>query len=159
MTIHPHPLAPAHLGAALAIVRDAAGGSPYEPELAEWLRSAVAAPGDEARATGAWEDGALAGVMVHGAFAGASGAGRLHVVAVAPARRSRGIGRALVSHAAADLRARGARVLVAEVPDDAPVLGDYWAFLARCWFREEARVEDLVRDGVAMAFLRLELGT
>ncbi|HEU4641427.1 MAG TPA: GNAT family N-acetyltransferase [Gemmatimonadaceae bacterium] len=151
------PLAPAHLHDALAIVHDAVGDTAYEPSLVEWLRSALAAPGEEARGTGAWAGEELAGVMVHGAFAGAVGAGRLHLVAVAPGWRAQGVGLALVTHAVTELRAHGARFLLAEVPDDAEALGDYWAFLARCWFHEEARVDGLVREGIALAFLRRDL--
>lgn len=149
-------LAAPDLDAALAVLRDAAPPA-YRDALADALRGAVGTPGDEARATGAWEEGELAGVVVHGAFAGAVGAGRLHGIAVAAPRRYAGIGTALLAHTMRELRARGSRFLLAEVPDDPPALGDYWAFLARGMFREEARVDDLVRDGVALAYLRREL--
>lgn len=152
-----HSLAPADLAAAVTLVRAAVGGTRYEEGVVEALTAAVRTPGAEARATGARRGASLAGVMVHGEFAGAAGAGRLHVVAVDPPWRADGIGLALVAHAVRDLRARGARFLLAEVADDQPALGDYRAFLARCGFREESRVDDLVADGVALAFLRRDL--
>ncbi|HEX6535985.1 MAG TPA: GNAT family N-acetyltransferase [Gemmatimonadaceae bacterium] len=145
------------LDAAVALVREAAGGTRYEQGAVEALTAAVLTPGVEARATGAFRDGSLAGVLVHGEFAGAIGAGRLHVVTVAAPWRAGGIGHALVGHAARELRARGARFVLAEVADDAPALGAYRAFLARCGFREESRVADLVADGVALTFLRQDL--
>jgi len=50
----------------------------------------------------------------------------------------------------------GARFLLAEMPDD-PALGTVFALLREHGFREEARVPDFYREGVALTFLRLEL--
>jgi hypothetical protein len=43
------------------------------------------------------------------------------------------------------------------VPDDAAQLGGYRSFLVARDFFEEARVPDLVREGVALTFLRRPL--
>jgi ribosomal protein S18 acetylase RimI-like enzyme len=53
-------------------------------------------------------------------------------------------------------RAAGARYLLAEMPDD-PALGTVLALLRDHGFREEARVPDFYREGVALTFLRLDL--
>lgn len=143
--------------APLAALVERAAALPYRQALAEWLDQALRQPGDEARALVVDDAAGPAGVIVFGLFAGAQGAGRLHFVAVAERHRGRGAGRALLAGALDVLRARGARFVIAEVPDDAAALGDYWAFLAETWFHEESRVDDLVRDGVAMAFLRRDL--
>ena len=46
--------------------------------------------------------------------------------------------------------------LLAEMPDD-PALGTVLALLREHGFREEARVPDFYREGVALTFLRLDL--
>ena len=53
-------------------------------------------------------------------------------------------------------RAFGARYVLAEMPDD-PALGTVLALLREHGFREEARVPDFYREGVALTFLRLDL--
>jgi len=122
--------------------------------LRETLRAAADAPSEERRGL-VWERaGRVTGVLVYGVFAGTVGAGRLHLVLVAPAARRAGVGTALLERAMGRLRAEGARFLLAEVPDDAATCGGYRSFLMARDFFEEARVPDLVRDGVAMTFLR-----
>jgi ribosomal protein S18 acetylase RimI-like enzyme len=150
-------LLPNDLDTVCALVRGAVGGSPYEARLVEVARAAVLAPNVETRGLAAEEQGTVAGAAVYGEFSGAQGAGRLHFVAVADGARGRGIGTALVSCVARELRESEARFLLAEVPDDPARLGDYWALLARCGFREESRVDDLFRERIALAFLRLDL--
>ena len=138
-------------------MREALASSPYEARAIEVLRLALDAPGAEAEGIVAMRGDAVIGVAVYGELAGAVGAGRLHLVAVAPGARGQGVGSALVAHAARALRERGARFLLAEVPDDPHVLGDYWALLVACGFFEESRVADFYRDGIALAFLRRAL--
>ena len=57
---------------------------------------------------------------------------------------------------AATSKEAGARFLLAEMPDD-PARGTVFALLREHGFREEARVPDFYREGVALTFLRLEL--
>jgi hypothetical protein len=45
---------------------------------------------------------------------------------------------------------------MAELPDD-PAIGSILALLRENGFREEARVRDFFRDGVALTFLRRRL--
>lgn len=130
---------------------------PYADRALELL-DAAAASGTEYHAAVAAHDGDAVGVVVYGMTAGASGAGALYGIAVAAAWRRRGVGSALVRHATDDLRALGARFVLAEVPEDPLALGDVLAFLAAAGFRAEARVADFYRDGVGVAFMRRELG-
>jgi ribosomal protein S18 acetylase RimI-like enzyme len=141
------------------IIRSALGDSSYadaaEETLADIAEERV--PESECRCLVHHADADIDALVIFGVFAGALGAGRLHFVAVDEPARGRGLGAALLAAAIGVLRAGGARFLLAEVADDPAILGDYWAFLAEQRFREEARVADLVRDGVALAFLRREL--
>jgi ribosomal protein S18 acetylase RimI-like enzyme len=100
--------------------------------------------------------GGVTGAVLFGETAGVPGAGRLRAVVVTPLARRRGVGRALVEDAVARLAASGARFVMAEVPDE-PDTRYFAVLLEGCGFREEARAADLVRDGVAMRYLRRDL--
>ncbi|HEY9514937.1 MAG TPA: GNAT family N-acetyltransferase [Gemmatimonadaceae bacterium] len=153
-----HPLLPADTDRALAMVRAASPETWYTDALLEVIRAAATAPGIEASGLVAKHGGCMAGVAVYGEYAGATGAGRLHLVAVDTQSRSLGVGAALVARAVEDLIARGARFVIAEIPDDETALDGYRSLLAACSFSEEARVPDLYRDGVALSFMRRDLG-
>ena len=132
----------------------------YAARPIELLEAAAAAGGDEGeyRVLVADDGGSVRGAVVYGMVAGAVGTGMLHGVVVAREWRRRGTGRALADAACAALAASGARVVIAELPDDA-ALSDVHALLSRAGFIEEARAPELVRDGVAIVFRRRELGT
>ena len=132
----------------------------YAARPIELLEAAAAAGGDEGeyRVLVADDGGSVRGAVVYGMVAVAVGTGMLHGVVVAREWRSRGTGRALADAACAALAASGARVVIAELPDDA-ALSDVHALLSRAGFIEEARAPDIVRDGVAIVFRRRELGT
>lgn len=118
--------------------------------------TAVGGGEGEYRALVAIDDTMVRGAVVYGMVAGALGAGMLHGIAVAREWRRRGTGLALTDAACAALAESGARVVIAELPDEA-VLSDVHALLASAQLREEARAPDLVRDGVAIVFRRREL--
>lgn len=141
----------------LALVDGALGGTPYEAAAREVLAAAAAHPSDERRGLAAERRSGLAGVLVYGVYAGAAGAGRLHLMLVAPNARRAGVGSALLERAVGRLRTEGARFLVAEVPDETALLDGCRSFLFARDFFEEARVADLVREGVALTFLRRPL--
>jgi ribosomal protein S18 acetylase RimI-like enzyme len=144
---------------ARAVLAAEAARHPYAERTLELLDAAeTSGTESEYHAAVAGVDGAAAGVVVYGMTAGASGAGALYGIAVAAAWRRRGVGSALVRHAAGDLRTLGARFVLAEVPEDPLALGDVLALLAAAGFRAEARVADFYRDGVGMVFMRRELG-
>jgi len=148
----PHDWPSAH-----AVLAAETARHPYAERALELLEAA-AARGTEYHAAVAAHDGDAVGVVVYGMTAGASGAGALYGIAVVEAWRRRGVGSALVRHAADDLRALGARFVLAEVPEDPLALSAVLALLATAGFRAEARVADFYRDGVGMVFMRRELG-
>lgn len=135
----------------------ALGLTSYAAGALDALELAALAPGAEARALGSVCGERLDGVIVFGAFAGASGAGRIHLVIVDEASRRAGIGRSLAEAAIAQMRAARARFVLAELPDDAHALPGANTFFAAIGFREESRVENLFRDGISLSFMRRDL--
>ena len=97
-------------------------------------------------------DAGLAGFALWRMVAGTVGTAELLAVLVEPPVRWRDVGGALVGAVLDTPRRRGARLLVAELADD-PALAPMHDLLAACGFREEARVADLVRDGVDLVIL------
>lgn len=147
----------ARLPAAAQLLMRALALSPYAPEAMESLELAARSPDAELRALASVRGNSVHGVIAFGTFAGAVGAGRLHLVVVDEASRRDGVGRSLIEAAVARLRGEGARFLLAELPDDARALPHAREFLERLDFREESRVENFYRDGVSLALLRREL--
>ena len=96
------------------------------------------------------------GLVLVGLVAGAEGAGRLQLIVVESGMRRRGVGRRLVARGAEDAAARGARFLLAEIAEE-PALAPAHALLRRAGFRTESRIPDFVREGVGIAFARLDL--
>jgi ribosomal protein S18 acetylase RimI-like enzyme len=148
-----HPLLPR----ASDVVERALRDTHYLSGALDTLQSAVRAPGAEGRALASMVGDDVEGVIVFGVFGGASGAGRLHFVAVENRARRAGVARALVSTAIASLAASHARFVLAELPDDPRELGGSREFLEALGFHEESRVDDFYRDGIALAFMRREL--
>ncbi len=97
--------------------------------------------------------GAVTGFVLFGVVPGTLGAGRVRAVAIAPLARRRGVGRALLTAAVQALEERGARFVLVELPDE-PAMRFLAALLEACGFTEESRAADLVRDGVAMRYIR-----
>ena len=141
-----------------ALIARALEGTRYLDGAIEALHAAIAWPSTDARALASMVDARIDGVVVFGCFGGASGAGRLQIVAVERVERRAGVGAALVREALAALRADGARFALAELPDDALALVGAREFLESLGFVEESRVEDFYCDGIALSFMRRELG-
>lgn len=120
------------------------------------LEGAIARSTAEYQAIVAHDDGALRGVVVFGETAGTQGAGRFHLVAVDESSRRRGIGTALVEAACARLIQDSARFALVELPADAR-LGGARGLARDTGFREEGRMDDYVRDEVALLLLRRDL--
>lgn len=141
---------------ARVLVRSALGGTPYEDRVLEILALAERGHDPEHRALLLGRDGTVAALALYGEVAGSLGAGRLHTLLRAPSLRDDDAVSRLIDAVAAELRATGARFLIAEQPDD-PVLGAMLGLLRRHGFTEQARVADFYRDGVDLVFLRMAL--
>ena len=134
---------------ALTVFADA----PYSDLLVGALDSALAHSTNEYQAIIASDGDGIAGVVVFGETAGANGAGCIHLIAVDGNARRHGIATALVEAACARLADQGARFAMLELPADAR-LAPARALAQRTGFHEEGRVDDYVRDGIALVFLR-----
>ncbi len=156
-TIAIRPLEPDDAAAARAIFAAATGEpSPYAARLREWLHAALEATSGEHRSLVAVSGDDVVGIAIYGVVAGASGAAMLHVIAVAPAWVRHGAGALLLRAVEQWLRDGGARVAIAELPDD-PSVDALRHLLLRFGFHEEARIADFYRTGVALVFLRHDL--
>jgi ribosomal protein S18 acetylase RimI-like enzyme len=152
----PRPLSAVDAVGARGVAERMFGGTPYHDRVVELL--GLAAQGDIEHQTLIVEHaGSLAGFAIYGEIAGAAGAGRLHVVAVDPAGSAADVGARLVDAVVETLRRAGARFVLAEMPED-PALDGAVGVLRAAGFEQEARIPDLFREGVALVFLRKELG-
>lgn len=128
-------------------------GTPYATVVEYFLRLAADGNENESRAIVAERAGEIVGLGLFGEVAGAIQAGRVHFVSVTASARLHAIGIGLCEAAVADLVSAGARLVIAELPDE-PLLSPGRALLARCGFSETARVADYFRDGVDLIILQ-----
>lgn len=151
----PRPLQPADSEGSRALVRHALDGTPYLDRVIELLQAAER--GDpETRALVLEHDGAVAALALFGPVAGTQGTWQIDTVLVGPAIQIREGGRTLIDAVVSLARREGARLLVAELPADA-ALGAALTVLRANRFRQEGRVPDYFRDGVALLLLRRDL--
>jgi hypothetical protein len=143
-------LMPEDADAARALVSEQLAGTRYRTRALELLDSALQFDDPEHLALLAFgEDGTrLVGLVLFGTVAGARSVVKVHGV-VASAREPAVALLDAVRHAS---ERSGERMIVCELPDDAPfaVAADA---LAASGFAEEGRVPDFVRDGVALRLL------
>lgn len=125
----------------------------------EALERALNAPSQEDRVLIARDSVlvVMVGAVIFGETAGAHGAGRIRALLVPGGLSSLPIARTLLASALDALRASGARFALVELPD-LPSFHLTDDALAEEGFIEAARVHDLVADGVALRYLRRELG-
>jgi ribosomal protein S18 acetylase RimI-like enzyme len=151
----PRELHPGDAEPVRALVWGVLGITPYVDRVTELLTAAER--GDtESRALIIERDGTVASLALYGPVAGARDAWHLSMVLLAPRVELREVGRAMIDGVVAGVRRAGARLLVAELPADA-VLGRSLSLLRANGFKEEGRVRDFYRDGVALLFLRRQL--
>jgi ribosomal protein S18 acetylase RimI-like enzyme len=151
----PRPLHGGDAEPVRALVWGALGVTPYVDRVIELL-SAAERGDPESYALVIERDGTVAALALYGPVAGASDAWHLSMVLTAPRVELREVGRAILDAVVADVRKAHGRLLVAELPADA-VLGRSLSLLRANGFRQEGRVPDYYRDGVALLFLRREL--
>jgi ribosomal protein S18 acetylase RimI-like enzyme len=152
----PRPLSPDDHVPARVLLMGTLGVTPYIDRALEVLELAERGHDDEHRALVIARDGTVAGLALFGAVAGAVGVSKLHAAVLAPSVSLGDVGERIVSAVVETARRAGARLIVAELPDD-PAIGQVRALLSSAGFEEEARVPDYYRDGVALSLLRRDL--
>jgi len=154
----PRALSPDDHVAARVLLMGALGVTPYIDRAMEVLQLAERGSGhdEEHRALVIERDGTVAALALFGAVAGAAGVRKLHAAVLAPSVSSDDVGQRIIRAVIEEARDEGARLMVAELPDD-PVMGQVRALLASEGFEEEARIPDFCRDGVSLTLLRREL--
>jgi L-amino acid N-acyltransferase YncA len=138
-----------------SLVWAALGVTPYVDRVIELLDAAERGDPDS-RALLIERDGTVAALALFGPIAGTANTWRLSAAHVAPQLEPGDVGKKIVEAVVSAARAGGGRLLVAELPDDV-ALGSSLALLQANGFREEGRVRDFFRGGVALIFLRREL--
>ena len=134
----------------------ALGITPYIDRALEVLELAERGNDPEHRALIIARDGTVAALALFGTIAGTAHGARVHTAVLAPGVEIEDVGMRLLDAVASAARGSGADFLLAELPDD-PALGTTLALLRQHGFRDEARVPDFFRDGVALTFLRRAL--
>jgi hypothetical protein len=154
--LDPRPLLPEDAQGTRVLLMGALGVTPYIDRALEVLELAERGNEPEHRALVIARDGTVAGLALFGPITGTAHGARLLTAVLAPGVSVDDVGGRLMRAVSESSRTAGARFIIAEMPDD-PAIGTVLALLREHGFREEARVPDFYRDGVALAFLRLEL--
>ncbi len=131
------------------------GVTPYIDRVVELLGAAEHGDPDS-HALIIERDGTVAALALFGPIAGTANTWRLATAIVSPQVDIAEVGHVLVDAVAGHVRAEGGRLLIAEMPDDV-ALGRSFALLQANGFKEEGRVRDFYRAGVALVFLRRNL--
>jgi L-amino acid N-acyltransferase YncA len=132
------------------------GITPYIDRALEVLELAERGNDPEHRALVIARDGTVAALALFGTIAGTARGARVHTAVLAPGIEIEDVGMRLMDAVATTVKDGGAEFLLAELPDD-PALGSTLALLRQHGFRDEARVPDFFREGVALTFLRRAL--
>ena len=154
--LDPRPLQPEDSQATRILLMGALGITPYIDRALEVLELAERGNDPEHRALVIARDGTVAALALFGTIAGTARGARVHTEILAPGIDIEEVGLRLMDAVATAVRGSGADFLLAEMPDD-PALGTTLALLRQHGFRDEARVPDFFRDGVALTFLRRAL--
>ena len=154
--LDPRPLQPEDSQATRVLLMGALGVTPYIDRALEVLELAERGNDPEHRALVIARDGTVAALALFGTIAGTARGARVHTAILAPGIEIEDVGLRLMDAVATAARGSGADFILAEMPDD-PALGTTLALLRQHGFRDEARVPDFFRDGVALTFLRRAL--
>lgn len=135
-----------------ALIAHELAGTPYADVPAYFLRLALEGRTADARAIVFEQDADVVGCAIFGEVAGSVGTGRVHFIAATAAGRVAEVDAKLCQAVVRDLADHGARLVVAELADDA-ALANFRALLTASAFVEVGRVESYYRDGVALVIL------
>ena len=135
---------------ARTLVLEALFGTPYSETALYALERAILGDSDEYRISYEIENDQVVAIALFGTIAGTVGTARLFLVAPVSAGAA---SVRVIDGVVRTLQASGHRLLIAELPDDAPFAG-MRKLLLESGFQEESRIEDLIRPGVALTFLR-----
>lgn len=143
-------LMPADERAARALLGSHFSGTRYRERMVELLESALRFDDPEYLAVLAFSesDGELVGLTMFGTVAGARAVVKIHAVVA----REHAVAFALLEAVRDASERSGERMIVCEVPDDAPfsIVADS---LTTAGYSEEGRVPDFIRDGIALRLL------
>jgi len=154
--LDPRPLQPEDSQATRVLLMGTLGITPYIDRALEVLELAERGNDPEHRGLVIARDGTVAALALFGIIAGTARGARVHIAVLAPGIELEDVGMRLMDAVATAARGSGADFILAEMPDD-PALGTTLALLRHHGFRDEARVPDFFRDGVALTFLRRAL--
>src|SRR4051812_41068318 len=118
----PRPLSPDDHVPARVLLMGTLGVTPYIDRALEVLELAERGHDDEHRALVIARDGTVAGLALFGSVAGAVGVSKLHAAVLAPSVSLGDVGERIVSAVVETARRAGARLIIAELPDD-PAIG------------------------------------
>ena len=149
----PRSLAQGDAEAVRALVLGTIGVTPYVDRVLE-IAKASDGSDPENHALITERDGTVAALALFGPVAGAEGVWHLRALLLAPRIEVRDVGGAIVDAVTTYVQQRKARFLIAELPAD-PAIGASLSLLRARGFRQEARIPDFFRDGVALLFLRM----
>ena len=138
----PRVLSPDDHVPARVLLMGALGVTPYIDRAMEVLQLAERGHDHEHRALVIARDGTVAALALFGAVAGAIGVSKIHTAVVAPSVSVADVGQRIVNAVLEEARSDGARLVVAELPDD-PAMGQVRALLTSVGFEQEARVENM----------------
>ena len=144
------PLMPEDAGNARAMLGDCFRGTPYLSRMEEVLASALQFEDPEFLCLLAEPENALApsGLVLFGTVVGARLVVKVHAVAALDPR----VMLALLAAVRETAERSSERMIVCEVPHDTPFDVAALALVAN-GYREEGRIEDFVRDGVALRLM------
>jgi ribosomal protein S18 acetylase RimI-like enzyme len=151
----PRPLTPGDVEGVRALILGTLGITPYVDRVLELVLESTSAQPDR-HAYLVERDGTVAALALFAPVAGADRAWHLDALLIAPGVEVREVGGSLLDAVLGQARAHGARLIMAELPADA-VIGASLSLLRASGFRQEARIPDFFRDGVALLFLRMNL--
>jgi hypothetical protein len=154
-TIVVRPIAAADAESVRALLDVALGSTPHLAHGLDVVDRALGGGDPEHRALVALRNRQILGVACFGDLLGSENVVELHLVALA-SPLERATASTLLRAVDDAARASGARFVFAELPDDG-TLDTTFASLRNAGYREETRIADYVRDGVALVFLRRTL--